>query len=119
MTTFAGRPVEGEISYYGNDPKDQLPIEEFIAALNAGLAVAEIEAVRWRAYTPYFNDGDPCVFGIRGAEAKFVADNQGGDSGDGWHEIYLGYPNGYWATHDHRGRYGKALPNDADRVWEL
>lgn len=23
-------------------------------------------AVRWQQYTPYFNDGDPCVFGLRG-----------------------------------------------------
>lgn len=26
-----------------------------------------IEAVGWRQYTPYFNDGDACVFGLHGA----------------------------------------------------
>lgn len=24
----------------------------------------EIEAVAWNQYTPYFNDGEPCVFGV-------------------------------------------------------
>ncbi len=23
-----------------------------------------LEAVRWTQYTPYFNDGEPCVFGV-------------------------------------------------------
>lgn len=25
----------------------------------------EIPAVRWTQYTPYFNDGEPCVFGVQ------------------------------------------------------
>lgn len=25
----------------------------------------DIHALSWRQYTPYFNDGDPCVFGVR------------------------------------------------------
>lgn len=29
-----------------------------------------IEAVRWTQYTPYFNDGDPCVFGLHGVECQ-------------------------------------------------
>jgi len=28
----------------------------------------EIVAVRWRQYTPYFNDGDPCVFRVNEPE---------------------------------------------------
>lgn len=26
--------------------------------------VPEVQAIIWSQYTPYFNDGDPCVFGI-------------------------------------------------------
>lgn len=24
----------------------------------------EVEILRWAQYTPYFNDGDPCIFGV-------------------------------------------------------
>jgi hypothetical protein len=30
----------------------------------------EIEAFRWRQYTPYFNDGDTCYFGFYGFDYK-------------------------------------------------
>lgn len=30
-----------------------------------------IEAVRWAQYTPYFNDGDPCVFSLTEPEIRF------------------------------------------------
>jgi predicted SnoaL-like aldol condensation-catalyzing enzyme len=30
----------------------------------------EIQAVRWRQYTPYFNDGEPCEFSIHEMYAK-------------------------------------------------
>lgn len=26
----------------------------------------ELERISWTQYTPYFNDGDPCVFGVNG-----------------------------------------------------
>lgn len=30
-----------------------------------------IEAIRWSQYTPYFNDGDVCEFGVNDLEIKF------------------------------------------------
>ena len=30
----------------------------------------ELSAVRWTQYTPYFNDGDACVFSVHGWSAK-------------------------------------------------
>lgn len=35
-----------------------------------------IEAVRWKQYTPYFNDGDPCVFGCNAGycDVRFAGD---------------------------------------------
>lgn len=27
-------------------------------------AVPEVTVIKWTQYTPYFNDGDPCVFGV-------------------------------------------------------
>jgi len=34
----------------------------------------ELGAVRWRQYTPYFNDGDECVFGVH--EVEFLKAGQ-------------------------------------------
>jgi hypothetical protein len=42
----------------------------------------DITGVRWRQYTPYFNDGDPCEFSVREAEVKI--NETGGDNDDGW-----------------------------------
>ncbi len=43
--------------------------EDFTAMFDA---VPELEAVRWRQYTPYFNDGDACEFGVREFEYKLT-----------------------------------------------
>lgn len=32
----------------------------------------EILEIMWHQYTPYFNDGDPCEFGVYDVRAKFV-----------------------------------------------
>lgn len=45
----------------------------------------EIAAIRWEQYTPYFNDGDPCVFRVGELYYKLVGgDETGGDYGDGF-----------------------------------
>ena len=33
-------------------------------------AYPNVEKVAWTQYTPYFNDGDPCVFGVNGLHIK-------------------------------------------------
>lgn len=33
-----------------------------------------ILALEWRQYTPYFNDGEPCIFHVSGIEAKIAAE---------------------------------------------
>lgn len=37
--------------------------------------IPRLKGVRWAQYTPYFNDGDQCEFGIQGFE-YFVADDE-------------------------------------------
>jgi hypothetical protein len=51
-----------------------------------------IKAMRWQQYTPYFNDGDTCEFGVHELEFKFTEEIAG--DGDrtknedyGWHEF--------------------------------
>lgn len=44
-----------------------------------------LESVRWEQYTPYFNDGDPCVFGVREAGSHFEdTEEEDGDRENGY-----------------------------------
>lgn len=36
----------------------------------------KLESFSWRQYTPYFNDGDTCVFGVRNDELDIVFDGK-------------------------------------------
>lgn len=85
MSEFAGRAVEGKITA-GVGVKEQHPESEFTEALDAALSAEGIEAVRWEQYTPYFNDGDPCVFRVSGdVMVKMAgADEDSGDYEDGF-----------------------------------
>lgn len=45
----------------------------FSAALKLFMdAHPEVQAIRWQQYTPYFNDGDACVFGIYEPEVSLA-----------------------------------------------
>lgn len=35
----------------------------------------EIEAIQWAQYAPYFNDGEPCEFGVNDVGFKFTSEN--------------------------------------------
>jgi hypothetical protein len=64
--------------------RGKLAAKEAFAELFA--AHPSIVGIRWRQYTPYFNDGEPCVFrsNIKYFEIK-IAD-QAGDEDDGYSE---------------------------------
>jgi hypothetical protein len=81
---LAGRPIEGEITT-GYEAKEQHPESEFTEALDKLLGMEGVESVRWTQYTPYFNDGEPCVFGANDCYVKLAgADEEAGDDGDGF-----------------------------------
>jgi len=44
----------------------KLALKEFFSAFPM------VEAIRWNQYTPYFNDGDACVFGVYEASIKLT-----------------------------------------------
>jgi hypothetical protein len=46
-------------------------VQEFISKY------AEIKTVQWAQYTPYFNDGDPCRFGVGQMGLEFHKDHFG------------------------------------------
>lgn len=83
-TNFLGIPVEGEI-VRGNKRAQQRPLEDLQPVLRTVLDDSRIEAIRWRQYTPYFADGDPCVFSAYGVSVRPIGgDDEAGDYGDGF-----------------------------------
>ncbi len=55
-----------------------------------------LEALRWRQYTPYFNDGDSCEFGVREAEfyiggTRFQDEHRSKYERDEWVDSYAFY----------------------------
>ncbi|UDL15302.1 hypothetical protein SEA_KUDEFRE_73 [Gordonia phage Kudefre] len=102
--TLEGREIRGDISHYGSQGlPEQKPINELLIALDTLLAFPEVEAVRWEQYTPYFNDGDACEFGVREASLKFAdglvdLNDPHIYSRDGFVEDSMWPPN-YWDTH--------------------
>lgn len=60
-TSFLGIPVDGSI-HRGERRTPQRPLSELEPLIRAVLADPTIHSFGWHQYTPYFNDGEPCVF---------------------------------------------------------
>lgn len=80
-TNFLGMPVSGDITQ-GSSRVDQKPIEELAPLFQALLDDPAIVEFGWRQYTPYFNDGDTCEFGVQGLWVKTVDDAHAEDNED-------------------------------------
>lgn len=72
-TNFLGIPINGDITR-GSDRVEQKPIEELQPILQAVLDDPTIAEFGWRQSTPYFNDGEPCTFGVHGTWVRTDAD---------------------------------------------
>lgn len=70
---FLGIPISGD-PQYGGEPRTQRPLEEFAPIIRAVLDDPTIHDFGWKQYTPYFNDGEPCVFGANGLWVRTVND---------------------------------------------
>ncbi len=77
--SFLGVPVTGTITKWGRDRVDQRPIEELRPLLEAVLTDPLIKEIGWTQYTPYFNDGDVCEFGISEPWCRTVRDQEDED----------------------------------------
>jgi len=62
--TITDRKIKGDIERGYNRHVPQKGVAEFLAGIDRILAVPGITAIRWRQYTPYFNDGEPCEFSV-------------------------------------------------------
>jgi hypothetical protein len=87
-TNFLGIPVAGDI-IRGEHRKSQRPLEEFAPILQAVLDDPTVTEFGWRQYTPYFNDGDACVFG---ASQVWVRTDADADTDQGDLDIDYNHP---------------------------
>jgi len=77
--------ISGNI--YRHDRKNQKPQAEFEKFVQAMLDDPFIRSFGWRQYTPYFNDGDTCVFSAGGLWVLTTADPEDAEVG-GWDDEY-------------------------------
>jgi hypothetical protein len=71
--SFLGIPVTGEIKETGKRAK-QLPQYVFEPLVQALIDDPEIVEFGWTQYTPYFNDGEPCIFGANSLWVRTTKD---------------------------------------------
>lgn len=79
--TFFGIPVSGDIQR-ATPRVPQRPVEELGPILQAVLDDPLIESFGWQQYTPYFNDGDPCEFGVHSPWFRTTEDDEDADTYD-------------------------------------
>lgn len=102
-STFAGLNVEGEI-HFGHEYREQKTIEEFLPLFLAVVTNPQVKRFGWKQYTPYFNDGDECVFGASNLWIETIHDedpeeNDNYYSHDEW--FSLDYGDGILGEHDY------------------
>jgi hypothetical protein len=91
MPSVLDMPIEGQVVIGHNKP-NQKPLEELAPLINDVLDDPSIEAIRWRQYTPYFNDGEACIFGVADVYFRLAGgDPQDGDYEDGFLSIHCNY----------------------------
>lgn len=76
--SFLGVPVKGDINATATREK-QRPIEELAPLFQAVLDDPYIVKFGWRQYTPYFNDGEPCIFRARSPWFQTVDEDEDAD----------------------------------------
>lgn len=78
---FLGIPVEGDI-YSADRRTAQKPLGELTPLFQAVLDDENVVEFGWGQYTPYFNDGDPCVFSAYGVWVRTTQDAEDAEDDD-------------------------------------
>jgi hypothetical protein len=97
--TILDNPVKGDVSRYSEGLREQHDPQILADALAEAFAHPSIVAIRWTQYTPYFNDGDACVFSVYADDDIWKFTTTADDAGDyenGWESIYNLYENVEW-----------------------
>lgn len=71
-STFLRLPIDGDIIRHGKE--NQITKEQFAELVEALLDDDNVVEFGWHQYTPYFNDGETCVFGASSLWIRTVAD---------------------------------------------
>ena len=105
MSDFT-RTIEGDITKpYRENRAEQKTAADMEALLNEVFA-SGVKALGWTQYTPYFNDGEPCIFRVNGGEQMYYV-------GDGEPNINDFYP--YESEEDDNW---KSAYSDPTKVWD-
>jgi hypothetical protein len=105
---FLGIPIEGEIQTNRRSP--QKPLAELEPLIRALLDDEEIVSFGWHQYTPYFNDGETCVFSVYTPWFRTAADTGEGSSDDDGNELEVSD----WHEHPTLGGRDWDAPKGAD-----
>ena len=109
--SFLGIPVDGDI-VRGEKRAQQRPLEDLAPLIQAVLDDEGIACFGWYQYTPYFNDGDPCIFSA--GTAWFArAEDLDTDGGFNEHDLTV-YGNGHLDNDPPRHDRCKALSSAID-----
>lgn len=73
--TFFGVPIHGDITA-GASRVEQKPLEELAPLFEAVMSEPTIIEFGWTQYTPYYNDGESCEFGVGGLWVKTTAEKE-------------------------------------------
>jgi hypothetical protein len=85
---FLGKEIHGNITHYTSRQLEQHDPAELIERLDAITRYPAVSYVTWYQYTPYFNDGDACEFGMHDFRVKLEGIEEGGDYDDGLLDRY-------------------------------
>lgn len=86
---IADRNISGDITQPRRETVVQASAAEFLTAVDGLLAVEGVDSIRWKQYTPYFNDGEPCEFSIGEIEIRLSdAEEDAGDYEDGYEDAW-------------------------------
>jgi hypothetical protein len=72
---FCGIPIKGNV--YRNVDTQQLTQAQYEELVRPLLADPKVHNFGWTQYTPYFNDGETCYFGVRELWLRTVKDTAG------------------------------------------
>lgn len=75
---FLGIPIDGSITR-GDRRVPQRPLSELEPLIRAVLEDPTMHSFGWTQYTPYFNDGEPCIFDVNEPWFRTVADVENAD----------------------------------------
>jgi hypothetical protein len=84
-----GYSITGDYTRYSELQTEQYPLEQLLPYLQKVIDDPEVTEFGWTQYTPYFNDGDACVFHAFGTwiSTEPVTDSDDEEDEDGYYKM--------------------------------